>query len=74
MNPSRINPIAMHTIPDTTAIRLAMATARIGSFAESGSTTARITAARDESGPSTSIRLGPNSAYASNGTIVAYSP
>ena len=52
----------MHTSPDTTAIMLATATARIGSPAESGSTTARITAASEESGPSTRMRLGPNSA------------
>ncbi len=49
----------------------ASATARCGSPAESGATTARMTAASAESGPSTMIRLGPNSAYASNGTIVA---
>ena len=39
-----------------------------------GRTTARISAAREESGPSTRMRLGPNSAYASSGTIVAYRP
>ena len=30
--------------------------------------------ASDESGPSTRMRDGPNTAYASNGTIVAYRP
>src|SRR4029453_12740079 len=29
---------------------------------------------REESGPSTRMRLGPNSAYARSGTIVAYRP
>ena len=38
---------------------------------EIGSTTARMTGASAESGPSTRIRLGPNTAYASSGTIVA---
>ena len=37
-------------------------------------TTAAITGARDESGPSTSTREGPNTAYATSGTIVAYRP
>ncbi|MNZ96415.1 hypothetical protein D3C78_1156070 [compost metagenome] len=52
----------MHTTPDTTAIMLARVMARIGSPPESGSTTARISAASDESGPSTRMRLGPNRA------------
>ena len=52
----------MHTTPDTTAIRPATATARTGSPPDSGSTTARISAASEESGPSTRMRLGPNSA------------
>ena len=62
MNPRRITPIRMHTSPETTAIRLATATARSGSPTESGKTTARMTGAREESGPSTRMRLGPNSA------------
>jgi hypothetical protein len=44
------------------AIMLASATARAGSPAESGNTTARITGASDESGPRTRMRLGPKSA------------
>jgi hypothetical protein len=64
----------MHTKPDTTAIAPASAIARAGSAPDNGSTTARMIAAKEESGPSTSIRLGPNSAYASNPTIVAYKP
>ena len=52
----------MHTIPDTIAIMPASATARIGSPPDSGRTTARMTAASEESGPSTRMRLGPNSA------------
>ena len=50
---------------------LAICTARNGSPPESGSTTARITAANEESGPRTRMRLGPKSAYASNGIVVA---
>ena len=52
----------MQTRPETIAITPASATARSGSPPESGSTTARITAASAESGPSTRMRLGPNSA------------
>ena len=44
------------------AIMLARATARCGSPPESGKMTARMTAASEESGPSTRMRLGPNSA------------
>jgi hypothetical protein len=74
MNPNRKKPARIHTTPDTTAIMPAKATARVGSPPECGNTTASITAARAESGPSTRMRLGPNSAYASNGIMVAYSP
>ena len=74
MKPSRANPAAMQTAPETIAIMLARATARIGSPPESGKITARITAASEESGPRTRIRLGPNSAYASSGMMVAYKP
>ena len=52
----------MHTKPDTTAIMLAKAIARAGSPPDRGNTTARMTAAREESGPNTKIRLGPNNA------------
>ena len=64
-------PARMQTVPETTAIMLAMATARRGSPPDSGRTTARMTAASEESGPRTRIRLGPNNAYASSGTMVA---
>jgi len=64
----------MHSRPDTIAIMLASATACIGSPADNGRMTARITAANAESGPSTRMRLGPNTAYASSGTMVAYRP
>src|SRR6478735_10804309 len=74
MNPRCSNPIRMHTAPDTIAIIPASATARPGSPAESGNTTDRITAASAESGPNTKMRLGPNSAYANSGTMVAYRP
>jgi hypothetical protein len=69
--PSFKAPPTMQTMPDTTAIALAIATARAGSPAASGSTTARITGANDESGPSTRMRLGPKIAYASSGKMVA---
>jgi hypothetical protein len=48
-----------------------VATAREGSLPAVAITTARIGAASAEFGPSTRIRLGPKTAYASNGTIVA---
>src|SRR5213592_4314147 len=44
------------------ASMMARASARMASPPERGSTTARITGARDESGPSTRMRLGPKSA------------
>jgi len=62
MNPSLSTPARMHTSPETTAIAAARATARSGSPFAAGTTTAAITAAREESGPSTRIRLGPNTA------------
>ncbi len=71
MKPRRARPAATHTTPDTMAIMPPTATARCGSPADSGSTTARITAASAESGPRTMMRLGPNKAYASSGTMVA---
>ena len=61
-NPSLANPAPMQISPVNSAIAPASATARAGSPADSGSTTARISAASDESGPSTMMRLGPNSA------------
>ncbi|MNT83328.1 hypothetical protein D3C72_2231800 [compost metagenome] len=62
MKPSRIRPSTMQNRPETMAIRLAAATARMGSPPETLSTTARMGAASAESGPSTRMRLGPNSA------------
>ncbi len=61
----------MQIVPETIAIALAIATARIGSPPDSERTTPRMIAASDESGPRTSMRLGPKSAYASSGMIVA---
>ncbi|MNI26616.1 hypothetical protein D3C73_803260 [compost metagenome] len=72
--PSLARPARIHTAPETMAIAAASAIARCGSPPDSGRITARITAAKDESGPSTRMRLGPNNAYANSGTMVAYSP
>jgi hypothetical protein len=52
----------------------ARATARSLSGPASGSTIAAITPASEESGPSTITRDGPKMAYATSGTMVAYSP
>ncbi len=52
----------MQTAPETMAIIPARATARFASPAASGATTPRMIAASEESGPSTRMRLGPNSA------------
>ena len=62
MKPSLASPAAMHTTPETIAIMLASEIARTGSPPDSGKTTARMTAASDESGPNTKMRLGPNNA------------
>ncbi|MNN27212.1 hypothetical protein D3C81_1407410 [compost metagenome] len=62
MKPRRAIPARIHTAPDTIAIMPARAMARCGSPPDRGSTTARMTAAREESGPITRIRLGPNNA------------
>ena len=62
MKPSFASPAPMQIRPTASAIAPASATARAGSPAASGSTTARISAASDESGPITRMRLGPNSA------------
>src|SRR6516164_8325445 len=74
MKPNRATPTRRQTAPETTAMVPANATARWGSPAESGNTTGRIKGASAESGPRTRMRDGPNMAYASNGTIVAYRP
>ena len=50
------------TVPDTIAIMPPRATARTGSPADKGKITARITAASEESGPTTISRLGPKNA------------
>ena len=60
--PSLASPATMPIRPTAMAIAPASATARAGSPADSGSSTARISAASDESGPITRMRLGPNSA------------
>ncbi|MNY38040.1 hypothetical protein D3C86_1726360 [compost metagenome] len=62
IKPRRAIPARMHTAPETIAIIPARATARCGSPPESGMMTARMTATREESGPITRIRLGPNKA------------
>jgi hypothetical protein len=62
MKPRRARPKAIQITPETIAMVPAIATARSASPAESGSTTAKITGASEESGPSTRIRLGPNRA------------
>ncbi|MNH09245.1 hypothetical protein D3C79_686930 [compost metagenome] len=62
IKPRRSRPAPIHTNPDTNAMALARAMARRGSPPDNGSTTARMIAASAESGPSTRIRLGPNSA------------
>lgn len=62
MKPSRKIPITMQTAPETMAIMLATAIAREGSPAATCATTAKMGAASAESGPSTNIRLGPNTA------------
>ncbi|MCY1312762.1 hypothetical protein D9M70_632120 [compost metagenome] len=62
MKPSFSRPAPTQTSPDTSAMALARAMARKGSPPDNGSTTARMMAASAESGPSTSMRLGPNRA------------
>jgi membrane protease YdiL (CAAX protease family) len=64
-------PIGLHMAWDWGENHSGECNRAFGSPAESGSTTARITGASAESGPSTRIRLGPNSAYASSGIMVA---
>jgi hypothetical protein len=62
MKPSFKNPARIQTSPETAAIIAPSAAARSGSWDASGATTASVTAASDESGPSTRMGLGPNSA------------
>lgn len=52
----------------------ANATAWAGSPPASGSTAAAISGASAESGPSTSLREGPNTAYAARARTVVYRP
>ena len=56
------------------ASRPASATARLSLPSASGRIAAAMIGASAESGPSTRMRDGPNTAYASSGTIVAYRP
>ena len=60
--PNRARPISSRQPPDSSASRPAKPTARSGLPPASGRITAAITADSVESGPSTSTRLGPNSA------------
>ena len=62
-----MSPVRIASIP-------ARATALAGSRPPSGRMIPAITAASEESGPSTITREGPNTAYTSSGTMVAYSP
>ena len=62
MKPSFSTPARMQITPDTMARAPAMATARAGSDADCATTTARMRGASEESGPSTRMRLGPNTA------------
>ena len=62
-----MSPVRIASIP-------ARATALVGSRPPSGRMIPAITAASEESGPSTITREGPNTAYTSSGTMVAYSP
>src|SRR4029077_920195 len=72
--PSLRTPNAMQNAPEITARPAARFVVRAGSPSASGATVAAMRAASDESGPTTRIRLGPNTAYKSSGTIVAYRP
>jgi hypothetical protein len=62
MAPSRSAPAAMHTPPASRLMVDARAIAVAGSPAASGTTTAAMTGASDESGPRTSRRFGPTAA------------
>ena len=73
-SPSRARPISNENTPDKTASMPTRATACSTLPAASGTVSAAITGASVESGPSTMMRLGPNTAYAISGTMVAYKP
>ena len=73
--PRRAKPATMHSAPMSSASIAASATARDGSLPpRSGTSAAAINGPRAESGPSTSIRDGPNTAYANSAAIVVYRP
>ena len=69
--PARTIPAPKLNRPATRARPPARATAWAESPAASGTTVTAMSAASDESGPRTRIRLGPKMAYATSGTIVA---
>ena len=60
--PRRAKPISSEQAPESSASAPARATAWAGSPADRGTISAAITAAIVESGPSTMMRLGPNTA------------
>ncbi len=74
MKPKRARPATMQIPPARIESMPASTMASSGSPAASGTIVAAISGASDESGPSTRIRLGPKMAYATSGTMVAYSP
>ena len=61
----------MHTMPETIAIVLATATARMRIAAESGDDDREDHGRERRVRSEHEMRLGPNSAYASSGTMVA---
>ncbi len=71
MNPSRARPAATHTTPETIAIMPADRDRPLRIACRERQHDGEDHGASAESGPSTRIRLGPNRAYASSGTIVA---
>src|SRR4029077_10402218 len=72
--PSRRTPNAMQNAPEIRARPAARLVVRVGSPSASGATVAAMSAASDESGPTTRIRLGPQTAYNSRGTNGDYTP
>ena len=74
--PSLAMPAARQMRPISTASVLASAIARAGSglVASSGAMTVKIIGPSVESGPTTRMREGPNSAYANNPAAVVYKP
>ena len=74
--PRRAKPAAMHSAPMSSASIEASATALAGSAwaSTSGRSAAAISGPSAESGPSTRMRDGPNSAYARSASTVVYKP